>query len=78
MEAAGAITGGDGHATEDLVPDALVQMLERPPKVTTPGRLKAWLSTVMTRFWVDRFRREYGYEPMSLDWLEDWTGSDLS
>lgn len=47
----------DAHAAEDLLQDALVQALRRPPDSLTEEAFRAWLRTVMARLAIRRWRR---------------------
>lgn len=46
----------DGHEAEDLVQDAFVQALRRPPEPPVPDAVRAWLRVVILRLWLRRRR----------------------
>src|SRR5579859_4718506 len=47
----------DHAAAEDLVQDAYVRMLERPPRSRSKAKVQGWLMIVMRNLWADRFPR---------------------
>lgn len=47
----------DRQEADDLVQDALVQAVRRPPTPLSPDALRAWLRTVMVRLYLRRRRR---------------------
>lgn len=47
----------DAHEAADLVQDALVAALRRPPQPLTPDAMRAWLRTVMFRLYLRGRRR---------------------
>jgi len=44
-------------AAEDLVQEAYLRMVERPPRSRSKRKVQAWLMLVMRHVWADRFPR---------------------
>jgi DNA-directed RNA polymerase specialized sigma24 family protein len=42
---------------EDLLQDAYVRFLEKPPRAKTPAKLKRWFRTVIRNLHFDRHRK---------------------
>lgn len=52
--------GARPEEAEDLVQDAMVELLESPPEYRGAEALRGWLAVVMKRRWFDRTRRPGG------------------
>lgn len=53
----------DPAAAEDLVQDAYVRMMERPPRSRAKAKVQGWLMIVMRNLWADRFPRHVLLSP---------------
>lgn len=57
------LTRGHHAAAEDLVQDAYVRMVEKPPAYRSRAKTRAWLMLVMRHIWSDRFPPERSPDP---------------
>jgi len=56
---------------EDLVQDAYLAMIAKPPSPRTPSQLKHWLRSVMRNQQARAYRARRGVETVSLDVLQE-------